>query len=48
MHSNMFIMALLKTGSNVNVNKKERSGYVNSGTKQTTSIMKTCIKTEKY
>ena len=48
MHSNMFIMVLLKIEGNVNVNKKERSGYVNSGTKQTTSFTKTCVKTEKY
>lgn len=33
----MFIMALLKIESNVNVNKKKGFGYVNSGTKQTIS-----------
>lgn len=33
----MFIMALLKIGSNVNVDKKKGFGYVNSSTKQTIS-----------
>lgn len=34
MGSKMFITVLLKIESNVNVDKKERFGYANSGTKQ--------------
>lgn len=49
MCSKMFIMASLKIESNVNVDKKKRFSYVNSGPKQIISnFMKTCIKIEKH